>query len=180
MASDSTLQESSQTSSPRLPSYFDIQVGRLPRQDQEAIAAILEYNIKTQPSLPVDTGAGRESVDVHIDEGKAKISMLHYMWLQNNGTRPYLMTGLQGKIIPIRTPQGVIFRRATNIGERRISARDARTGQIQKGNRPIAWRHPGLQARHFVELGIKATLPYVGMYMLRDVSRQLAGMTLDG
>lgn len=54
------------------------------------------------------------------------------------GTKPRTMKELLGKVVPLKTPQGVIFRKVT-----------------EKGLLLGKWRHPGIPARKFLE---RATL----------------------
>ena len=72
---------------------------------------------------------------------------MHLMML-DKGIKPFIMKNLEGKTIPIRTPGGVIFRRAKNVGGRQVIARD------EKGNiafSKIRWRHPGVQPMNFIQ-----------------------------
>lgn len=74
-----------------------------------------------------------------------------HLLFPNWGIRAFNMYALEGKTIPIRTPGGVIFRKARNVGQRTISARDEQ-GRIVASK--IRWRHPGIRPMYFLEQGI--------------------------
>ncbi len=127
---------------------------------------------------PVKTGFGRDHIFVTVlpPEGgkeKLRVTMPFYMKLLNDGYKGFVMWGLVGKTVPIRLNSGqLIYRRATleNVGKRRNSQRDAR-GRIQKGNSPIAWRHPGHVAMHFVQKGVMAAMGQNAKVLVRSMIR---------
>ncbi len=149
--------------------------------DQNEIAQVIQENIRGL--APVDTGYGREHTFVTpSDKDTYEVKTPHYMMALNRGFKPFLMTALAGKTIPIRLPSGqVIFRRPTSesIGRRRILLRDENTGQILPGNRPIAWRHPGQRPLRFIEKGLDESVRAVSYIMLRALVRQSYSTLLD-
>lgn len=96
-----------------------------------------------------------------------------YLWYQERGIKAFTMRSLKGKTIPMwvrdfdgklaaanpkiqrrREEDGsekvLIFRKATNPGQRgRIAKRDEK-GRIQKGNIGVKWRHPGLEGGDWI------------------------------
>ncbi len=104
---------------------------------------------------PVRSGDLRRSVQVEgFGDGTFLISMNYYGWLLNRGFSGFVMKELQGKTVPMNINGRTVFRKVTNVGAHQISSRDPKTGRIQAGNKPIAWRHPGVQPMRFVEQGI--------------------------
>ncbi len=108
-------------------------------------------------------------------DGSFEISMdKHYGRLLNEGFDAFIMKHVAGKTVPIRTSGGVIYRKATNVGGHRITKRN-KLGQIEAGNSPIAWRHPGIKGMHFIERGIADAMPVLkraqGISMLRKTVR---------
>lgn len=79
---------------------------------------------------------------------------MHLLYL-DRGIKPFLMTALEGKTIPIRTPNGIIFRRAKNVGQRKIISRNER-GQIIYSK--LAWRYPGVEPMNFIEPAFKQAI----------------------
>lgn len=79
---------------------------------------------------------------------------IHLLYL-DRGIKPFLMTALEGKTIPIRTPNGIIFRRAKNVGQTKIISRNER-GQIIYSK--LAWRYPGVEPMNFIEPAFKQAI----------------------
>ncbi len=162
-----------------LPTKNEIDYSRLGlrSQDSSAMAQVIQANIRALE--PVRTGFGRDHTVVTAetspnDGDVLKIQMVNYMWMLNNGFKAFVMHQLAGKRIPIRLPTGsIIFRVATaeSIGRRRITARDPKSGRIMAGNRPIAWRHPGVAPMRFVERGIANSFPLMGQVVVRSKIR---------
>lgn len=104
---------------------------------------------------PRRTGAGARALRPVAEDGQAGIEVpvgYEYMLIQNNGMAARTMYELEGKVIPMRGRDGKIyFRTATGVGRRKITVRNAK-GQIQSSK--IAWRHPGLKPKRFLEQGI--------------------------
>jgi len=74
----------------------------------------------------------------------------HLIYL-DRGIKPRIMTELKGKTIPIRTPNGIIFRKAKNIGSVTL-ARD------EKGdftNFKLSWSFPGVKALNFIQPALR-------------------------
>lgn len=148
-------------------------------EEQAEISDLFESHIRE--IAPEDTGAGKESLQITGTDTGFSISMVDYMWYLNNGFKGFVMHGLAGKTIPIRTPFGLIFRKATeeSIGRHQITNRDPVTGQITAGNRPLAWRHPGVEAKRYVQQGVKNALPQVTRLYARAVTVRLLKETID-
>ncbi len=166
-----------------IPTQFELNQARevLSSDDRGMIAQYIRTRI--QHHAPKDTGEGARSVQVKDGEDdELKIEMLDRMWYLNDGFKPFIMTGLIGRTVPIRLPNGVtIFRRVTaeNVGARRITHRDPKTGQITEGNKPIAWRHPGVRPMQFVQKGIKDSLPFAGQMIVRSIMRDVMEQLSD-
>ena len=103
---------------------------------------------------PRKTGKGAESLRPTSSKGEIGIeipSSVSYMQYQNDGTEARVQEELAGKTIPIRTANGsIVFRRATesNIGKPRMITRNENGNVITS---KVAWRHPGIKGKHFVE-----------------------------
>jgi len=104
---------------------------------------------------PRKTGAGAASLRPTRESGRVGIEVpddFYYMMIQNKGMKPFNMTSLEGKVIPMKGPDGSTqFRTVKGAGRRKITTRNAK-GQII--NSKIAWRHPGLKPKNFLERGI--------------------------
>lgn len=105
---------------------------------------------------PKRTGAGAKAIRPSRRKGVVGVYIppsAGYMLYQNYGVKPYLMTHLEGKTIPIRQANGEIaFRRVKDVGKV-IYPRDER-GRFT-GPPRIAWRHPGIKAKYFIETSIE-------------------------
>lgn len=149
-------------------------------EEQKEISNLFMDHIRE--IAPEDTGAGKASLEI-VASGDTgfSVSMVDYMWYLNNGFKGFIMRSLAGKTIPMMTPSGLIFRKATeeNIGSHQITNRDPATGQITAGNRPLAWRHPGVEAKKFIQQGVKSALPQVARLYARSVSVRLLKETLE-
>ena len=89
-------------------------------------------------------------VGIYIPE-----SAYHLIYL-NEGIRPFIMYGLEGKVIPIRNPDGSInFRKANNVGGTRIVSRD-RKGRIVNSEKK--WKHPGTEPLNFIEKALNQAI----------------------
>jgi len=80
---------------------------------------------------------------------------MHLIYL-DRGIRPFLMKGLEGKIIPIRLPGGgMSFRKAKNVGQRQIIARDE-NGNVAFSK--LRWQHPGVSPMNFIQPSIQQAI----------------------
>lgn len=101
----------------------------------------------------------QESIFPAPEEGKVGIgTTLKYLKFQDKGTKPYLMTSLEGKVVPIRGR----FIRVNGVGlpgmgyqDRKNKTRYPHTGPIWREQR---WRHPGLDAQNFMRNAIQQAL----------------------
>ncbi len=159
------------------PGQIDVGQLGLDEDDREAWAAIVQQNIRK--FAPRRTGYGAGTIEVDMSQGEgfevvAEITMVDYMEMLNRGYEGFIMRGLIGKTIPIKLPGGqTIYRKATeeNVGRHQITARDESSGRIMRGNKPYAWRHPGVKARRFVEQGIAESKRQGAELVLRAILR---------
>lgn len=82
-----------------------------------------------------------------------------HLIFQERGIRPFTMTALEGKTIPIRDGAGNIHFRAaygkSAPGRRKITSRDEQ-GRILDSK--VMWRHPGIQPKHFMRDAVKEAI----------------------
>jgi len=108
------------------------------------IALRAQQNIKQYMSggiFKAPTGRLRDSIRAYTTGHFIYIvSQLPYANVQNEGRAPHVMWYLLGKTIPIRTPHGVVFRKAT-----------------MKSFLSGRWMHPGITAKKYVEAGVIMT-----------------------
>jgi len=84
------------------------------------------------------TGRLRDSIRAYTSGNYVYIiSEKPYAGVQNDGQAPHVMWYLLGKTVPINTPNGVVYRKAT--------MRSFLNGR---------WRHPGITAKKYVEVGM--------------------------
>jgi len=168
-------------------------VRNLTMDDAKAASKIaVEIAKREAPKL---SGAGAKSIQPLFDVGEFGVKWSEpYMWIQDQGARPFTMKSLQGKVIPmwISDPTGIealknpkaktrttasgvsqvlIFRKATNPGAPgRIALRAAVSengriaGQIAKGNVGVKWRFPGLAPRHFFTYALEQAAKNFGIH----------------
>ncbi len=110
-------------------------------------------------AAPKKTGKGAASFEPSYANGVIGIKVpaeYGYMIALEKGYDPYVMYGLTGKTIPIRTPGGGInFRTAFGAsapGKRKIISRNLQ-GQIVETK--IMWKNPGMKGKHFVENALR-------------------------
>jgi len=89
-------------------------------------------------------------IGVHIPPQAA-----HLIYL-DQGIKPFLMTHLEGKTIPIRQPDGSIaFRRVKGVGTPKILSRDE-NGAIVTGK--LKWAYPGVEPMNFIQPAIQQAI----------------------
>jgi hypothetical protein len=100
-------------------------------------------------------------------EGKVGIqTSLKYLMYQEKGTKPFLMTWVQGRTIPMGCGQGdgPHFRRGSGVGQPGWVNIPHR-GRVWRDQK---WRHPGLKGRGFMAAGvnksIEANQPLINAY----------------
>lgn len=108
---------------------------------------------------PKKTGKGASSFEPTASNGIIGIkvpSEYGYMAALDKGYDPYVMYGLAGKTIPIRSASGAInFRTASGPsapGKRKIISRNL-AGQIIETK--IMWKNPGMKGMHFIEKALQ-------------------------
>lgn len=106
---------------------------------------------------PKKSGRGASRLVPISDEGMVGIDIpedVAYMYYEDKGMDPYAMTGLAGKVIPIRNKDGSIaFRRASasTIGQKKVITR---TNQGQLISSKVQWVHPGEAPMGFIEKAV--------------------------
>lgn len=95
----------------------------------------------------------------------------HYLIYQNNGIRPFIMWGLEGKVVPMKDNTGKThYRKVIDVGEPGVvripgdpsipspttyKSRAARPGLKYRVRK---WEHPGINATHFIDKEIKSSI----------------------
>jgi len=100
--------------------------------------------------------AAQESIFPNAKEGQVGIgTTLKYLWYQEKGTKPFLMTALEGKIVPIK---GRFFR-VRGVGLPGMGYQDRKydpfKGPIWREQR---WRHPGIRPENFMRNAVQQAL----------------------
>jgi hypothetical protein len=80
-------------------------------------------------------------------------STLRYHMYQEKGTKPYLMTALEGKTIPMKTSSGVRFIKVRDVGQ---PGYVTLPGGV-KIWRDQKWRHPGLKPTNMMQTAVDQT-----------------------
>lgn len=98
-----------------------------------------------QLSLQPDAGPGKVGIK----------TTLKYLHIQEKGFGPFLMTALEGKVVPIK---GKLFR-VRGVGMPGMGYQD-RKYEAHKGPiwREQRWRHPGIRAENFMRNAIQQAL----------------------
>lgn len=110
----------------------------------------------------------RGQIGIHIPP-----EAIHLLYL-DRGIAPRIMKELEGKTIPIRTPFGIIFRVAKNVGRPQVLARDER-GRINYTK--LSWRYPGVEAMNFIQPAMKQAIQeYFESMSSGDMMEQLQSM----
>lgn len=106
------------------------------------------WSHRSQQALRPLSGDGRVGIATSVQ----------YLMYQNKGIRPFLMTALEGKTVPIK---GQLFR-VRGVGQpgmgyqdRKNKTRYPHTGRIWRQQR---WRHPGIDPGHFLENSISRAM----------------------
>jgi hypothetical protein len=78
-----------------------------------------------------------------------------YLMYQERGTKPHLMTWVQGRTIPMKSPGGgTHFRRGGHVGEPGFVNIPGQ-GQVWRDQR---WLNPGVQPRGFMQAGLQRAI----------------------
>jgi len=124
---------------------------------------------------PKDTGRGASALVPVSTTGEIGISIpasVKYMYYQDQGTPPRVMTELIGRTIPIRNRSGgIVFRRATasNVGKT-IVTRDG-SGSIIGVK--VGWQHPGIKKQDFIGRALRQA---VSEWAMSTTNRELIEM----
>jgi hypothetical protein len=102
-----------------------------------------------------------------------------YHMYQELGTKPYLMRSLEGKIIPIKGPDGTHFVRCTGVGQ---------PGWVTKPGgikiwKEQKWLHPGLKPTSIMGNATKQAIKdnrALVVTMLQELVGQIQGGLLNG
>lgn len=100
------------------------------------------------------------SIQPAPSEGHVGIrTALKYLHIQNKGFGPFLMTALEGKTVPIKTPSGTRFIRVRGVGLPGMGYQN-RKYEAYKGPiwREQRWRHPGIRPERFMENAISQAI----------------------
>lgn len=98
---------------------------------------------------------------------------IHLLYL-DRGIQPRIMKELEGKTIPIRTPGGIIFRVAKNVGRPQILARDE---QGRVNTTKLSWRYPGVEPMNFIQPALRQAIQeYFQSLTSKDIVKELQTM----
>lgn len=103
----------------------------------------------------------QESIHPAPAEGQVGIrTALHYLHIQNRGFGPFLMTSLEGRVIPLRTHTGAIMMiRVRGVGQ---PGPGFQNRKYDPPARPVwrrqRWRHPGIRPERFMENAISQAI----------------------
>jgi hypothetical protein len=110
----------------------------------------------------------RGQIGIHVPP-----EAMHLVYL-DQGIQPRIMKELEGKTIPIRTPGGIVFRRAKNVGKPQVLARDER-GRVNYTK--LSWRFPGVEAMNFIQPAIRQAIQeYFESLKSKDMMAELQAM----
>lgn len=87
--------------------------------------------------VPLDRGDGQVGI-----QSKQK-----YIMHQERGIKSFLMTWVEGRIVPMGGPGGLHFRKGSHVGEPGW-VNIPHVGRVYREQR---WRHPGIKPKHFME-----------------------------
>ena len=92
------------------------------------------------------------SVSCYVEDKKIKVDFgnKHYLTYVDQGTRPFLMYALEGKVVPI----GGSFRKVSGVGMPGMTTFE-RNGVTVKTFKAQKWKHPGINPQNFVERSFK-------------------------
>ena len=109
-----------------------------------------------------------EAVTAFPGEGQVGLkSSVKYLLHQERGIKPFLMTWVTGRTVPMKGPNGTTsFRRGGHVGE---PGWVTLPGGVRKW-RDARWRHPGLKGTHLLqtalEKAIKEAQPQIKQMMM--------------
>lgn len=119
------------------------------------------------------------------DKGEAGVKTSeHYLIFQEKGIRPFLMSSLEGKVVPIKDNTGQVhYTPVSRVGEPGyvtipgdpdkpksplFESRAARPGILYREQR---WKHPGIEGTHFmrraVENAVADSKPVTKKFLVR-------------
>lgn len=117
--------------------------------------------------------AGQLSIEPSAKPGKVGIQTTRkYLIYQEKGTRPFLMTSLEGKVVPIKGG----FYRVRGVGLPGMGYQDRkydpRKGPIWREQR---WRHPGIRPERFMQNAISQAILETRPSIQAELNRMLRG-----
>lgn len=107
--------------------------------------------------------------EIRVDFGEKK-----YLSYVNEGTHPFLMHSLEGKVIPMAGG----FRTVKGVGLPGIVSFERNGVRVNK-MRWQKWRHPGIKGQHFVEAAIEEANETMGPSLLALQTATKAKFTLE-
>lgn len=114
-------------------------------------------------------------VPMRQDDGICGVSTsLKYVMHQEKGIRPFLMTWVENRVVPLGCKQGgdgPHFRKGSHVGEPGY-VNIPHVGRVWRAQR---WRHPGLQPKHFIQKAIEEAIAEDKANLKEDVRRMLKG-----
>lgn len=133
--------------------------------------------IKARHTGPRRTGRGVENLRPMRRVGEVGIRVPNeskHLIFQEEGIRPFTMTALEGKTIPIRDASGHIHFRAaygkSAPGRRKITSRDEQ-GRILDSK--VMWRHPGIKPKHFMRDAVREAITETFNEMTKEEIQEL-------
>jgi hypothetical protein len=96
-----------------------------------------------------------------------------YIGFQVRGTRPFLMTWVEGRTLPMgcRQGDGPHFRRGSHVGEPGY-VNIPHVGRVYREQR---WRHPGIKPKPFIEKAINDAIAEMGQEVQAEMMKSLFG-----
>lgn len=102
---------------------------------------------------------------------------LKYLHYQDKGIRPFLMTALEGKTVPIK---GKFFR-VRGVGLPGMGYQDRKyekyKGPIYRDQR---WRHPGIRPENFMQNAVSQAIVESGPYIRQRLVKVMLGHPEEG
>jgi hypothetical protein len=97
---------------------------------------------------------------------------LNYIMFQDRGIKPFVMWSLEGKVIPIKDPEGATrFIKAVGVGQPGYVTLpgNVRVWRDQK------WKHPGLEPKRFMEDAITGAIQQYQPTLKAELMKVLGG-----
>ena len=146
-----------------------VRVSELAAKKARESARSMGWSDRTIESLAPDTQQdGMVGVTSH----------LKYVWFQERGTKPFLMTWVEGRVVPMgcKKGDGPHFVRGSHVGEPGY-VNIPHVGKVWRDQR---WRHPGIKPKHFIQQAIEDAIREDKPSLKRDIMDLLRGMGRRG